>query len=241
MNRNEILKKINYNGEYTKETKKKLRELLKKYHPDHYKKESDTFKLISSIKKELDSGKKISITVSDDSNIKNDNDYKISEEIIDLSRKRDNLINKKDKIKKELSKLQDDYRTQYDKDVHYRNETFDSTNEIIELQSKRQKYNVLLVIAVIISVIFIFTKWYYPLIITLILFIYAIYNYVKIEIDLVNKLKSNSDAIKVSEKNIKRVRSINDSINDLYKKIWDLDCEINRLNTRINLLKAKIR
>ena len=54
-------------------------------------------------------------------------------------------------------------------------------------------------------------------------------------------IKANCKTIKVSENNIKKIRSINDTINGLYKKIWDVDCDINRLNTRINLLKAKIR
>ena len=47
--------------------------------------------------------------------------------------------------------------------------------------------------------------------------------------------------IKVSDNNLKKIRSINERMNDIYKKIWDLDCEINRLTTRINLLKSKIR
>ena len=83
MNRKEIIELINYKGEYTKEVKKKLRELLKKYHPDHYKKEDNTFKLISEIKKELDSGKKISFENKKVYEKEHHNDYKITEEILD--------------------------------------------------------------------------------------------------------------------------------------------------------------
>ena len=36
MNRREIIELINYKGEYTKEVKKKLRELLKKYNKDAF-------------------------------------------------------------------------------------------------------------------------------------------------------------------------------------------------------------
>ncbi len=242
MNRREIIELINYKGEYTKEVKKKLRELLKKYHPDHYKKEDNTFKLINEIKKELDNGKKISFDNKKKEDKKEDfNDYKITEEILDLSRKRDNLIDRKNNYKKELSKLQGDYRIEYDNDVNYRNQAFDVTNDIIELQSKRQKYNIMMIISILLSIIFIFTKLYYVLIITLILFVFAIYNYIKIETTLDEQLKVNSKTIKVSDNNLKKIRSINERMNDIYKKIWDLDCEINRLTTRINLLKSKIR
>lgn len=242
MNRKEILELINYKGEYTKEVKKKLRELLKKYHPDHYKKEDNTFKLINEIKKELDAGRKITF----DNKRKEDkkeyiNDYKITEEILDLSRKRDSLIDKKNNYKRELSKLQSDYQVEYDNDVNYRNKAYDVTNDIIDLQAKRQIYNVIMIVSILLSIIFIFTKWYYVLIITLILFVFAIYNFIKIEASLDENLKINTKTIKVSDNNLKKIRSINERMADIYKKIWDLDCEINRLTTRINLLKSKIR
>ena len=241
MNRKEIIELINYKGEYTKEVKKKLRELLKKYHPDHYKKEDNTFKLINEIKKELDSGKKISIDNKKIYEKEHHNDYKITEEILDLSRKRDNLIDKKNNYKKELSKLQSDYRVEYDNDVNYRNKAYDITNDIISLQSKRQVFNIMMIISILLSITFIFTKWYYLLIITLILFVFAIYNVIKIETTLGENLEVNSKTIKVSDNNLIKIRSINERMNDIYKKIWDLDCEINRLTTRINLLKSKIR
>ena len=169
------------------------------------------------------------------------NDYKITEEILDLSRKRDNLIDKKNNYKKELSKLQSDYRVEYDNDVNYRNKAYDITNDIISLQSKRQVFNIMMIISILLSITFIFTKWYYLLIITLILFVFAIYNVIKIETTLGENLEVNSKTIKVSDNNLKKIRSINERMNDIYKKIWDLDCEINRLTTRINLLKSKIR
>ena len=68
---------------------------------------------------------------------------------------------------------------------------------------------------------------------------FAIYNVIKIETTLGENLEVNSKTIKVSDNNLKKIRSINERMNDIYKKIWDLDCEINRLTTRINLLKSK--
>ncbi len=242
MNRKEILKEINYNGVYTKETKKKLRELLKKYHPDHYKKESDTFKMINEIKKELDAGKKISFEENKEyikSN--NEDDYKITEEIIELTKKMNQLVEKRKNCKKEFDRLQAKYRIEYDNDIDFRNQVADSTNNILEIQSKRQKYNILLIVSVLLTVLFIFTKWYYALIITVILFVYAIYNFTKIDISLNEELSNNQKTMKVSENSVKKIHSITDEMNSLYKQIWDLDCDINRLTTKINLLKAKIR
>ena len=125
MNRNDILKAINYDGKYTKETKKKLRELLKKYHPDHYKKETDTFKIINEIKKELDNGKTISFKENiKDKKLKDDN-YDIDEEILKLTIERNNLVLKKNKYQEKLSQLQDEYCIVYNNDVNYRNKAFD--------------------------------------------------------------------------------------------------------------------
>ena len=242
MNRKEILKEINYNGVYTKETKKKLRELLKKYHPDHYKKESDTFKMINEIKKELDAGKKISFEENKEYVKSNsEDDYKITEEIIELTKKMNQLVEQRKNCKKEFDRLQAKYRIEYDNDIDFRNQVADSTNNILEIQSKRQKYNILLIVSVLLTVLFIFTKWYYALIITVILFVYAIYNFTKIDISLNEELSNNQKTMKVSENSVKKIHSITDEMNSLYKQIWDLDCDINRLTTKINLLKAKIR
>ena len=56
MNREEILEYLNYNGRYTKEVKKKLNKLLKKYHPDNNKSDKDTILILYQIKKELEDG-----------------------------------------------------------------------------------------------------------------------------------------------------------------------------------------
>ena len=242
MNRNDILKAINYNGEYTKEVKKKLRELLKKYHPDHYKKESDTFKLISDIKKDLDNNKKINVVKKKEvkkSNISDD--YKITNEISELYKKLDDVLAKKKKCEEEFSILHKEYQKEYDNYVNHRNDEVDHSNEVIVMQSKKQKYNIILIATFFISTIFIFTKWYYPLIITLILFVYMTYLLVKTDTILTDYLNKNNENAINSSKSINKISSINKEINKLYKKIWELDCEKNRLNTRINLLKAKIR
>mgnify|MGYP003297707832 CR=1 FL=1 len=94
MTREEILKKINYNGKYTKEVKSNLKKLIIKYHPDHNG-DSEVFKLLNSIKKDLDNGKVINIEepdVKSESVIKNKSEY--LEKIKNLKFERDSIKEK---------------------------------------------------------------------------------------------------------------------------------------------------
>ncbi len=237
MNRREIIELINYKGEYTKEVKKKLRELLKKYHPDHYKKESETFKLINSIKKDLDNNKKLNYEKKKETV----NDTKITNEILELYKKVDEIVLKRKKYEEEIKSLNKKHQQEYDDYINKGNDEVDYTNDIIKTQSKKKIYNILLIASFLLSVLFIFTKWYYLLIITLILFIYVVYEFIRIDLTLSEYLNKNNEKIINNESSVKNISSINKKVNDLYKKIWELDIEKNRLNTRINLLKAKIR
>lgn len=54
MTREEIIKELHYHGKYTNEVKRRLRKLLKKYHPDKNKKDDKTILLLYEIKKELE-------------------------------------------------------------------------------------------------------------------------------------------------------------------------------------------
>lgn len=54
MTREEIIKELHYHGKYTNEVKKRLRKLLKKYHPDKNSKDDKTILLLYEIKKELE-------------------------------------------------------------------------------------------------------------------------------------------------------------------------------------------
>lgn len=237
MNYNEIIKAINYKGEYTNEVKAKIRSLLKKYHPDHYKKESETFKLINSIKKDLDNNKKLNYEKKKETV----NDTKITNEILELYKKVDEIVLKRKKYEEEIKSLNKKHQQEYDDYINKGNDEVDYTNDIIKTQSKKQIYNILLIASFLLSVLFIFTKWYYLLIITLILFIYVVYEFIRIDLTLSEYLNKNNEKIINNESSVKNISSINKKVNDLYKKIWELDIEKNRLNTRINLLKAKIR
>ena len=68
MNKDSIYKLIGYEGEYNKEVKAKLRKLLKKYHPDHNKGNSETFKLINEVKRELEKNPHLKVKNSKETN-----------------------------------------------------------------------------------------------------------------------------------------------------------------------------
>ena len=54
MTKEEILKELHYHSKYTKDVKKRLNKLIKKYHPDRNKKDSKTILLLYNLKKEFE-------------------------------------------------------------------------------------------------------------------------------------------------------------------------------------------
>ena len=71
MTREEILKELNYKGKYNKEVKRKLKRLLKKYHPDNNKEDKETILVLYQIKKELETNTLVYDEVFEDMNREN--------------------------------------------------------------------------------------------------------------------------------------------------------------------------
>lgn len=90
MTKQEIYVKLGYTGEYTKEVKKRFRELVKKYHPDLNNGDDTTMKLLNEVKNELEN------------NLVDDIFYKSSiksEKIVDVGE----IVNIEDDYFKEVS------------------------------------------------------------------------------------------------------------------------------------------
>ena len=239
MKEKEILEKIGYKGEYTKEVKKKLKDLLKKYHPDHYKGSDDTFKAINKVKKELESGKKY-----DYSNFKKDSSNKTINpddylwylnKIDELTRKKESLIKLKDEKQKKLFSVQDKYRIEYDIDIANRDIENDNSNDMFTLHENRQLLYMILTIVIVIMIVFIFIKIYYPIIVFVILIILLIIKIIDIHKTIEENINDNKKVIDNSRNSFKKINVINKDINNLYREIWEIDCEIGRLTTKINL------
>lgn len=54
MNKKEIYEYLNYKGKYTKDVEKKLKKLIKKFHPDKNKEDKSTILILYEVKKELE-------------------------------------------------------------------------------------------------------------------------------------------------------------------------------------------
>lgn len=51
MNKKEIYEYLNYKGKYTKDIEKKLKKLIKKFHPDKNKEDKSTILILYEVKK----------------------------------------------------------------------------------------------------------------------------------------------------------------------------------------------
>ncbi len=239
MKESEILEKIGYKGEYTKEVKKKLKELLKKYHPDHYKGSDDTFKTINKVKKDLESGKKLNYNIpkkeSNTKNVSSDDYIWYLNKIDELTRKKESLIKLKDEKQKTLFALQDKYRVEYDIDIKNRDVENDNSNDMLYLHENRQLLYMILTVIILITIAFIFMKIYYPIIVLVVLMILLIVKIVDIHKNIKENIDDNKKVLDKSRNSFKKINVINKEINNLYREIWEIDCEIGRLTTKINL------
>ena len=116
MTKEEIYTYLKYNGVYDSGVKRRLKRLIKKYHPDLNKGDDTVMKLINEVKKELETNS-VSINVdSNTSEVRNTN--KSSVDIINIT----SIINK---LNKELvllnKKIEDGYHDEYKLFIEYNN------------------------------------------------------------------------------------------------------------------------
>ena len=124
MTRDEILNEIGFHGKYTKEVKRKLNKLLKKYHPDNNKDDQKTILILYEVKKELEEG---NLNYTEKKEYKMDTDTKnhlaflenmlekfkldrdsINKKINDLYKKINDVINDREKKQEELYEIEKD-------------------------------------------------------------------------------------------------------------------------------------
>ena len=152
MNKESIYRLIGYHGEYNDSVKKALRKLLKENHPDRQG-NSEVFKLINEVKKELENNK-VSIKIkSNNYKIVDDLDYDFCYEMIEkLKKEIDNIneeINKKQYRKNSLLK---EYRILYDESIREASKLLNKKNE----ERKLKKIKVI-AITIVLFLLFFFT------------------------------------------------------------------------------------
>lgn len=164
MNREEILSYINYQGEYTRDVKKKLNKLIKKYHPDRNKIDKTTILTLYEVKKDLEKNKIAVVTEP----VK---DEEVKEEIIDFE-VANPLIERILKILKNKKKfIENSLKRIYRKEYYYSNKIYKDSYDlglldlkIKELNKKQQnlkkitKYDYMLLAILLIILIFAFYK-----------------------------------------------------------------------------------
>lgn len=115
MTKEEIYSYLKYNGVYDSGVKRRLKKLIKKYHPDLNNGDDTVMKLINEVKKELETN---SVSVNIDSNNKVKKSNKSSVDIINIT----SIINK---LNKELvllnKKIEDGYHDEYKLFIEYNN------------------------------------------------------------------------------------------------------------------------
>ena len=116
MKKEEVYKLINYNGFYNDEVKKKLKNLIKKYHPDKNKGDSKIIKVIYEVKKELETNK-VSYNPIKKENVKEKTSFISKEEcqsnLIRLNKEEEQNRNKLNQLYSKLSKSFKEYEKQY--------------------------------------------------------------------------------------------------------------------------------
>jgi len=115
MTKEEILKYLNYQGKYTKDVKRKLNKLLKKYHPDVNKDDKKTIIVLYQIKKELEEG---TLNNNEHDILKGKNGYQSKDfgsYNIKIKKLLDKLINKKNKLVDKIEQLYEKINSYYRK------------------------------------------------------------------------------------------------------------------------------
>lgn len=246
MNKKEIYEYLNYNGKYTKEIEKKLKKLIKKYHPDKNKNDKSTILVLYEVKKELENNvvnRKYYRSFEPEKQEQEKNSFNHLEPFI--KRMIDILKIKKERKEKEIAKVQKKVNYHYNKRMDLSN----SKNKLdLELDEISKKYNssfnrlwkVLFMINLICLFIFmLFSNLLSFLVFILSIFCTIIYFFIRHEyfkeLDkiIVNKTKEK-------ERYEVKIKSINDKINDLEKVCVNLKFERNAISNDIQFYNYEL-
>ena len=220
MTEQEIIEYIGFSGTYTKNVKKKLNKLIKKYHPDHNKTDKKTILTLYSIKEKLEN-KTLTYTKNIDNTSQTNNIYK-KEEVYDtktinfINRIINILIREKDFFNKELNKI-------YNKEYYYnkklyKNSELDGYNDIeiekiLEILDSIKKVNYIDILYVIFIFIFIGLSFYNIIFSIFLLFIiYFEYSFIKERYNeynkfliLLRKKKIKKEKYSIKNKNYEKI------------------------------------
>lgn len=242
MTKEEIYKYIKYNGVYDSGVKKRLKQLIKKYHPDRNNGDDTVMKIINEVKKELESG---NVSVKDTSITKDKTINKNSVDVLSIT----GLIKKLNKEINSLNKkIIEGYKDEYKLFMEY-NSSMNLYNtlklneklikaKVIRLKKIRwiDKLNIFLVI---ISLILMINNIYFSIMLISIIYleiILILIRYMKIK-------KYNSDLIEI-EKMDKEYKEFNKSIKDeidiLNKDLFNAKNDVRKRKENVRYYEKKL-
>lgn len=235
MTREEIIEYIKYNGRYTKDVKKRLKKLLKKYHPDNNKNDKNTILVLYQVKKELEEGtlKKINyFTNESKSNFEDTSESYVY--FIELLIKK--LKNKRIRIDKKIEELYEKMNYHYEKINNKQDEMSFVDTDIYEIEEEINElikidiidFTIICLILIILTV-FLYRNFLFSIIILFLIII---------EINYINSRRKLYYAKKDKLKQIKKIRKkITDEYNYFKDKIAILEkdeIELKKEKRRIN-------
>ena len=226
MTEKEIIEYIGFSGTYTKNVKKKLNKLIKKYHPDRNKNDKTTILILYSVKERLENNT-LTYTKNNDNDNSIYNSYQTNninkkEKIYDtktinfINRIINILIRKKDFFNKELNKI-------YNKEYYYnkklyKNSELDGYNDIeieniLEILNSLKKVNYIDILYIIFIFIFIGLSFYNIIFSIFLLFIiYFEYSFIKERYNeynkfliLLRKKKIKKEKYSIKNKNYEKI------------------------------------
>lgn len=226
MTEKEIIEYIGFSGTYTKNVKKKLNKLIKKYHPDRNKNDKTTILILYSVKERLENNT-LTYTKNNDNDNSIYNSYQTNninkkEKIYDtktinfINRIINILIRKKEFFNKELNKI-------YNKEYYYnkklyKNSELDGYNDIeieniLEILNSLKKVNYIDILYIIFIFIFIGLSFYNIIFSIFLLFIiYFEYSFIKERYNeynkfliLLRKKKIKKEKYSIKNKNYEKI------------------------------------
>lgn len=242
MNRDRIYELIGYKGEYNKDVKGKLRNLLKKYHPDNKKGNVEYFKLINEVKNELEKGK----SFYKEKNIKekkkdSNEDYEYYQsKITDIQKEKNIIIDKISVQKQKIIKLFDKYNVLNTNIIENNQNLCNQKDSINDLKNYKNKYIIYLISIILVIILYLFTKNNWLLLLLILIIIILGYNVINLYLNI-KKLTSNSN--KYLLKNIeiiKDLETLKERINDEKKKLLVLERQLSKLDYDIRFYQNRI-
>ena len=237
MTKEEIYTYLKYNGVYDSGVKRRLKKLIKQYHPDRNKGDDTVMKLINEVKKELETNS-VSINVnSNTSEVRNTN--KSSVDIINIT----SIINKLNKELVSLNKkIEDGYHDEYKLFMEYNSaislyNTLKLNEKLIKSKIVRLKrfrgVDKLNIFILLVSIVLIFKSVYFSIMSISIIYLELIL--ILVRYFKMKKYKEELKSINKMDKEYKEFsNNIKDKIDILNKDLFGV-----KKDARVNIEKIR--